>query len=331
MIDPARAASLQAARFRTLTRERVGPDATSSRFPGGAALVDGSHGWVLLAGEASTSLGGALAWARRADVARLDVLADAGAAAGLVARRAAFFAPGPGVWSVEGSAVEPAVPDPAALPLPPPDAPELRAMLAEAGLEVVDDDGMTLGEVLGLEVARIVHGAAGAELAVGVGRFDREITEMTHAHLAPAERIARVTEIVAGYRRPGAPPHPLNQMVPERWLRAALVSDPARVGASALRPVPSVSGRRNLLETGIASAVGTDTAGRPLVISCSTGVDLDLVPAAADDRAAHASGARLALVVPARDALALTRDLAARLAEPAEVIGVDGEWRIPWS
>ncbi|HXH58007.1 hypothetical protein [Iamia sp.] len=331
MIDPARAASLQAARLRTLTRDRVGPDAVPSAFPGGAALVDGPRGWALLAGEASTSLGGALAWARRVGAARLDVLADAGAAAGLVARRAAFFAPAPGVWSVDGSTTSPAAPDPATVPLPPPDAPELRMMFAEAGLEVVEEDGMTLGEMLGLEVARIVHGSDGPELAVGVGRFDREITEMTHAHLAPADRVARVTEIVAGYRRPEAPPHPLNQMVPERWLRAALVTDPARVGASALHPVPSVRGRRNLLETGIASAVGTDTDGRPLVVTCSTGVDLDLVPAAADDRAAHAPGARLVLVVPARDALALTRDLAARLADPAEVIGLDGEWRIPWT
>ena len=102
------------------------------------------------------------------------------------------------------------------------------------------------------------------------------------------------------------------------------------IGVASLRPVPSVVPRTNLKDTGVASAVGLDAAGEPVVVTCSTGVDLDLVPSAADDRAARADGARLLLAVPARDALPLTRDLAARLARPAEVVGLDGEWRIPW-
>ena len=43
------------------------------------------------------------------------------------------------------------------------------------------------------------------------------------------------------------------------------------------------------------SALGEDADGRPVVVTCSYGVDLDLVPGAADDRAMHAPGARLVL------------------------------------
>ncbi|MGI8755918.1 MAG: hypothetical protein ACR2MB_08675, partial [Acidimicrobiales bacterium] len=70
-----------------------------------------------------------------------------------------------------------------------------------------------------------------------------------------------------------------------------------------------------------------DLDGRPIVVTCSTGVDLDLVPASADDRLAHAPDARLVLVVPERDAVAITRELAARLVAPAEVVTVADTWR----
>jgi hypothetical protein len=235
------------------------------------------------------------------------------------------------VWRADGAEIEAVAPTPVPDLRPVAGADDLRSLLAEAGLDAVDEDGHILGELLGLEVARITPGEDGPVLEVGVGRFDREMTEMTHAHLAPADRLHRAVEIVAEHRRPGAPPHPLNQLVPERWMRAALVREPERIGVAALRPVPSAVPRTNLKDTAVASAVGLDTAGEPVVVTCSTGVDLDLVPAAADDRAARASGARLILAVPARDALPLTRDLAARLSRPADVVGLDGEWKIAWA
>ncbi|HYI61340.1 MAG TPA: hypothetical protein VEW93_06000 [Acidimicrobiales bacterium] len=330
--DPDRAASLQAAKLRALTRDRVAASCAASPFPGGAALVDGPVGWVLPGEQARRGLGAVLAWALRSGVAEVHVVVDDPAVAGVLARQAVAFAPAPSVWRVVGTDRVAATPVPLVPPAPAPDAPELRALLREAGLEVVDEDGMALGELRGLEVARIVAGADGRpELGVGVGRFDREVGEMTFGHLAPPERLARVVDVVAGYRRPGAPPHPLNQLVPERWLRAGLVDEPALVGAMALRPVPSARGRANLLEAGRAAAVGTDLEGRPLVVVCSSGVDLDLVPGAADDRALHAPGARLVLAVPARDALPVTHRLAAALADPAEVFPIDGDWRIPWA
>jgi hypothetical protein len=70
-------------------------------------------------------------------------------------------------------------------------------------------------------------------------------------------------------------------------------------------------------------AAGRGADGTALVVVCSTGVDLDLVPFAADAR--HALGfdaARLLLAVPARDAVSATRALAARLVLPAEVVAL---------
>ncbi len=332
MTTPGRRPELLASLLRALSRPHLGDDATPSAFPGGAALVDGTTGWVLPGERARTSIGPALAWARQAGVTELHVVVDEADAAGTLARQAVWFAPAPTVWDVDRATLRPAVSAPWPVVVAPPDAPDLEARLVAAGLELVAGDGVLLGEVLGLEVARISAGEDGEPvLEVGVGRFDRELGAMTHAHLSPEERLAGVVEVVAAHRRPGAPPHPLNQLVPERWLRSVLVADPGLVGAAVLRPVPSVRGRRNLLEAGWATAVGRDDAGRDVVVVCSTGVDLDLVPGAADDRERHAPGAHLVLAVPARDALPVTQALAERLARPAEVVPLDGEWRIPWS
>jgi len=329
-LGPDQLARLNAAKLHALTRGRVGDGAAPGALPGGAGLVDGSTTWVLLGPDADRSLGAALAWARRHEAEVVHVVVDDPDAAGLLARRAALFAPAPTIWRAVGADLVPAE----AAPVPPlrsvPDAGDLTSLLREAGLDVVEEDGAVLGELLGLEVARITTGDDGPTLGVGVGRFDREMGDLAQADLAPSDRLHRAVEIVARYRRPGAPPHPLNQLVPERWMRRAVVAAPEQVGAATLRPVPSAVGRTNLKDTAVASAVGVDTAGHPVVVTCSSGVDLDLVPAAADDRAARAPEARLVLAVPARDALPLTRDLAAALDPPAEVVPLDGEWRIRW-
>jgi hypothetical protein len=105
------------------------------------------------------------------------------------------------------------------------------------------------------------------------------------------------------------------------------VSEPARVGLADLRPIAPAVPRPNLRDPAVAMALGEDSDGSPVVVACSVGIDLDLVPAAADARLSSAPEARLLLVVPARDAHPVTRDLAARLARPAEVVPLDGDWR----
>ncbi len=259
------------------------------------------------------------------------MLVDDRSAAGVLARRASQLAAPPQVWQVEGRTLTPAgaAPRPS-FPAPAPSAELFRPLLVATGVEVVVEQGELLGEVRGLEVARVLSpegDPAGARLEVGVGRFDREAFALMNAGLPDADALAKAAGVVRRHRRAGAPHHQLNRLVPERWLRAEVVAEPGLVGATELEPAEPAVPRRNLTEPWPASAVGVDGDGRPMVVTCSTGVDLDLVPSAADDRFAHAPGARLVLAVPERDVLAVTEALAAALAEPAEIVPVDDAWR----
>lgn len=332
-LDPDRRSALLGTKLRVLAGERwdVGSDAVAGTFPAGATLVDPSQsrGWILIEDGAERRLGGALAVALRAGVSDLHLVIDDLEAAAIVARRASAFRHPPQVWRSEGRKLVAVAPAPTATdPAPAPVAELYRPVLQAAGLQPVVEGGSLLGELLGLEVARVVVEDDGtARVEAGVGRFDREVGAMMFAHLAEHDSLARAVEIVAGYRVVGAQRHPLNTLVPERWLRATLLADPSLVGAASLRPVGSAIPRQNLNEEGVATAVGIDFQGREIVVVCSTGVYLDLVPAAADDRLTHAPGARLLLALPEIDTAPITADLAALLSEPAELITVPGDWR----
>ncbi len=301
-------------------------------FPGGAGLVAGDVAWVLIDADPLKSFGPALVWAARQNAAEVHLLVDA--EADVLARRASCFNASPSVWQVDGTSLTAAVPAAPAASPPAPSAPALAEVLVDAGVEVVVEDGIVRGEVKGLEVARIVHGTTSTGTAideplleVGVGHADREMTAMLHGALSPVDQLARVIEIVAGHRQPGAERHPLNQLAPERWLRSCLQEHPGRIGLSSLRSLAPAVARPNLRDTAIAMGMGETPDGETVVVACSVGVDLDLVPAAADARLSVAAAVRLILVVPARDAHAVTRELAARLLHPAEVVTVADDWR----
>lgn len=335
-LDADRRAALVAAKLGALVRDQWGgAERQPSVFGGGGALldVDGVTGWVLADAEPHRVLGGAVAWADRNHVETLHVLVDDEVASGVVARRAEMFGRPPTVWRVEGRAVHPAVvaafPDRVA-PLGGVD--DLVALLDASGVDVVVEHGVVSGEVLGLEIARIVEAAddegdEGPRLEVGVGRHDREAFAMIHGRLPTAEALAAVVDAVRAQRRPDAPQHPLNRLAAERWLRAEVLRQPHVVGARSLAPADPTVPRDNVKDATPAAALGVDDAGEPVVVVCSTGIDLDLVPAAADARAWHAPGAHLVLVVPERDAHPVTRTLAASLAAPAEVVAVADGWR----
>lgn len=334
MSAPARA-DLLAAKLRGLVTAHVG-DAPRSpiELPGGVGLLEGTIAWVLLDASPIRSFGVALVWAARQRADDLHLVLDDAADAAVLARRAGCFDPAPSVWVVVGTSLRPAAPAPVPVPKVAPPAPALAELLVDADLEVIVEDGIVRGEVLGLEVARIVHGHTSTGipidepfLEVGVGHADRELTAMLHGALSPVDQLARVVEIVREHRRPGAERHPLNQLAPERWLRARLVAEPARIGLAALRSSEPALPRPNLRDQAVAMAIGEDADGRPVVVACSVGVDLDLVPAAADARLATAPEARLLLVVPERDAHPVTRDLAGRLVHPADLVTVADDWR----
>ena len=329
-LDPERRAALLGAKLGALVREQWGDaQRTPAVFGGGAALVQGDTGWVLADDQPHRVLGGGLAWARSQGVGDLHLLVDDEPAAGVVARRAGAFATPPSVWRVEGRAVHPAVPAPhPERASAPGGVDDLVALLEGSGVTVVVEHGVVAGEVLGLEIARVVVGEDDeARLEVGVGRHDREAFTMIHGRLPTADALASVVDAVLAQRRPDASPHPLNRLAAERWLRALVIERPEVAGAVSLAPIDPPRPRDNVKDAAPAAALGVDEAGAPVVVVCSSGVDLDLVPTAADARQWHAPEARLVLVVPERDAHPVTRALADALAEPAELVTVAGHWR----
>jgi len=136
-----------------------------------------------------------------------------------------------------------------------------------------------------------------------------------------------VVKQVRDLRRADAERHPLNQLVPERWLRAVLCRNPEAIGLTSLRPAPSAQKRRGLREVDIAVGTGEALDGRSVVVACSVGIDLDLVPAAADARAAIDPEADLWLVLPERDDHPSSLRMAARLHDPARILSVPDTWR----
>jgi hypothetical protein len=303
-------------------------DGELSTFPGGAALVEvpTRRAWILAEDEPAKVLGRGLAWAWARDVSRLDLVVEDDA--GLLARRASQFTDPPAVWWLNDRRLHAVEPEPLPPPVvPDPDALDLIPVLEAAGADVIVEHGVVAGEILGLEVARVVVDEAGARIEVGVGRHDREAFAMVHGDLPAESALAEVVATVRRHRTGAAEAHPLKRLAAERWLRKVLIAHPALVGAAELWPVAGTVPRTNLKEPVPASAVGTDLAGDPVVVTTSVGVDLDLVPTAADVRRATLADARLLLAVPERDDLPVTRALAGRLGEPAEVVALPGNWR----
>jgi hypothetical protein len=287
---------------------------------GGADIAEAGEGagttaWLYIVDVAHRALGAALVWGERQEIDELHVLADADT--GVLARRAQWFAaPRPSIWQVIGTSLVEAEPDP--VPPPPhlvaPDpVPGLLDALDEAGVEVVTEAGSVRGEVQGLEVARIVHGETTAGvpldeplLEVGVGAADREMTATVHGALSPIDQLTRAVEIVRRHRRSDAP---------------------RLVGLASLAPAEGARPRPNLRDVDVAVAEGATPDGNPVVVVCSVGIDVELVPAAADARARLDPGAELWLVVPERDDHPITRGLSQRLEAPARVLTVPDAWR----
>jgi hypothetical protein len=328
-LEPSRRQALLGAKLGALVTARWGDGARRPEpFPGGAALVGESVAWVLVEDDPERALGKILLWAQKFPVEELNLLVEA--RAGMLARRAQAFADPPKVWRVDGTTLELAEPDPVA-PEQPLDrrAAAFAELIRATGAEALVEHGVLRGEVLGLEVARVVVDVDGAYLEVGVGKHDRHTQRLVHADVPTEEALAKAVATVREHRRVGAPFHPLNRLAPERWLRARLVDEPQLVGGAQLAPVPSPVERDDLRKPAPAPAAGVDTRGHPMLVVCSTGMDVDLVPVAADAWLADARNPRLVLVVPERDDHPLLRPLAAALRQPAEVRTVPDDWRRP--
>jgi hypothetical protein len=290
----------------------------------GAALTVADQAWVLIEEREERSLGICLAWMHRTGAESLHVLTSENV--GIIARRAEHFALGITVWHVRDRVLEPASPS-LHLDEALPNASHLafESVIIDSGADLVVEHGVVSGEVLGLEVCRVVEDPLTAQprLEVGVGVHDREAFAIMHGETPIADSLKRIVDVVRRHRQPGADPHPLNRLAAERALRCSVLADPGRIGLGTLSPVSAATPRPNLKDSFPCAAIGKTESGETAVAVFSTGIDLDVVPTAADIRSWHgAPDAQLLIVVPERDASPVTKRLASTLHKPATVVGI---------
>jgi hypothetical protein len=321
MVDQERRERLLALKLATLVRDHWSTqDLQPDSFALGAAAHDDSVGWVLLDERQHRGLGPALAWAVRAGVGSLHVLAEEGT--GTIARRAAAFRTPIEVWHVAERVLLPAIAEPLLLPPVAPAGHEsLLALIVQGGATPVIEHGMLIGEVRGLEVCRVVDDVTtgAARLEVGIGQHDREAFQMMHGDIPTVEALRQVVAAVAPHRQVGAPPHALNRIGRERALRALFIDDPALIGATVVEAIPSPLARSNIKDPYPAVARAT-IDGRSTTVVVSAGIDLDLVPFATDARLA--TGDPTQIVVPMRDAVPVQVEITALLHEAIPIVPV---------
>ncbi|HEY0519521.1 MAG TPA: hypothetical protein VGC84_08510 [Ilumatobacteraceae bacterium] len=321
MVDGTRRGRLLAMKLLALARDHgAADDLQPVPFALGAGAVAAGQGWVLLDERQQRGLGPAVAWALRAGVDRLQILADHGT--GTLARRAAAFRMPIEVWHVDDRAVLPAIAEPLTEPaqLPSEDH-DLRALIVAGGAVPTVESGVLVGEVRGLEVCRVVNDAQTgvARLEVGIGQHDREAFQMLHGDVPTVEALAKVVATVAPHRQPNAAPHPLNRLAQERALRARLIDEPELIGASHVEVWPSPVERTSLKDIQPCVARAVIEGGRRTVV-VSSGVDLDVVPFATDARLA--TGDPTLIVVRSRDMMPVQTEISSLLVDPIPFVPV---------
>jgi hypothetical protein len=277
-------------------------------------------------------LGPALAWAHRRGTAHLHVLAERDT--GLLARRAAAFTTPITVWQVDGRALRPAAAEPLAAPRQASPAHLALIPAIEAGgATPVVEHGVVAGEVRGLEVCRVVEDLLDGHvrLEVGVGAHDREAFALVHGDIPGADALAGVVQAVAAHRRGAGSDHPLQRLAPERLLRWRLEQAPESIGlAAAVASEPPVP-RPDVKLRAPCTALGRRNDGSPVVVVCSTGVDLDVIPYATDARRSIFNGppgagggkgttVETMVVLPPRDLVPITAELAGLLGQSVALV-----------
>ena len=341
-LDPERRTALRGAKLRALVAEASG--AASVPEPDGDHLFDGVRLWTLASeDQPGSALGaGLLRAGRHGDSTPLTVCFDDADEAALATRRVSALEPSPEVRHVDGRSLT--VVAPAAAPDPAPDtspdgfAVEFDDLCRGVGVEPILEHGAWRGEVLGLEVVRVVDGidpmtgepaddgsGIPPAIEVGVGRFDREAGVLMRAGRSDAEALAAAADLVRAQRRPGAGAHPLASLARERWMRRDLCAAPETVGLVDLTSVDPADERLNLRDPAPAPAVGSDADGSRVLVVCSVGVDPRLVSAVAE-LVLREEPDRVVVALPARDVMAPVERVMARLRVPTTVVGVTCSW-----
>jgi hypothetical protein len=284
-------------------------------FPLGAALRSNETGAVWIATNHERALGPVLLWANRHHLNEIHVVTDN--EAGLLARRAAAFTTPIHVWEFANSALNPASPTE---PLPKIHVPESHEQFAQiiqqSGADPIREHGILTGEVLGLEVCRVVDTPEGPKLEIGVGAHDRETFQLVHSHRTIEDSLTEVTTIVKQHRQPGAEPHPLNRLAPERLLRARLLQQPHLVGAKHLQPAEPPVIRRNLLDPSACVAHGITTNNQPLIVAITATVDVDIVTFSIDAQLREHPQAGITIATYTGNMTPSLRSIAATVARP---------------
>jgi hypothetical protein len=326
-LDEERLAGLARTKLEGLVR-RAFPDVegAASTFNAGVAIHSGERAFLYLTGSGPSPLGAALAWGATRGATELHVIADDPDPT-MVTQTEGLY-PRPSIWRAAGPDLVPAATETtttAARAEPPDQAKAMIPTLTAAGCDVVIEHGVIVGEVLGLEVARVVTDASGAaEIRVGVGLYDQEAHALMNAAATVDERLSSVIEEVLMHRRAEAGPHPLNRVARERWLRALVLADPGQLGLDAAEPLEPLSPRGGIHEGRPAALLGTSD-GRSVIVVASTGIDLDLVPHAAG-HIASTEATEVVLVLPERDHHDVIRRQAQRLALPFELTSLPDPW-----
>lgn len=283
--DAQRRSRLLSTKLVALIGQHLGIDASSyiqEPCGLGAAVIADDAVWILVDGDASHSLGSAIAWASK--YARsLHLVVDNHS--GVLVRRASGFALPISVWHIEGNGLLPAIAEPHQELMRASDAHSaLISQIDDAGAESLVEWGVVVGEVRGLEICRVVDDehTNEARIEVGIGAHDRETYALVHQARPIHESIADVVATVCAHRVEGAPFHPYNHIAPERFARWRAMQDPKALGFSSLTRVDPPVPRTNVKDSVPCVALGEKTDGTTTAVVFVHGIDLDVVPFSVD-------------------------------------------------
>ena len=285
----------------------------------GPAVIADGVGWVVAVEHERHALAVAHLWAETHAVEELHLVADENAA--VVARRARYFSRSATVWRFADNAL---VEVPGAEHEPQRGVPALHerfaSLIADCGVDVVREHGVLSGEVLGLEICRVVDDPTipdGVRLEIGVGVHDRETFRLVHGAVATGEQLMDVASTVAAIRRDPSAQHPLARLALERRLRSRLLAAPNLVGAARLSAAEPPVVRANVKDAVPCVAIGERADGSSVVVACTAIADLDVVSFGADARDRLAGDAELVVVSMPGNVTPSIRRLGEMLQRPA--------------
>jgi len=323
-------------KLRALVREHLSLTNNGSRQDGtegvvddfalGTSFVQSDATWLYVDGDAVRSLGPSLAWALNrhsgSDLHSHSINLVVERDSGVLARRASFFDLPIFVWHVDERSLLPAIEEqPLEHTVPDPRHLEFASMIEQAGAQVVIEHGVVAGEVMGLEICRVVDDeySGDVRLDVGMGVHDREAFTLIHGNLPTEEALRSVIDTVQQHRAKGAPMHPFNTFSAERLLRARCMENPRSVGLVTLQPAEPPVIRKNVKDPVPCVAIGQDESGQEVVVTFTFGVDLDVVPFAMDAAHRISDNARVMVAVREKDVVAPMMKLGVLAHRPVEL------------